>query len=121
MWGLFIVRYNPNFLELILGTGPMSFGKYFGEIKVDGINSLLLPHSSIFSYLIFIGLLGLLFIFGLIIYSIKKNKEKFKYISYLLFIYILFNIIKSDSLLYPRYYFYFHLVFIFIKIDNSNY
>ena len=40
MWGLFIVRYNPNFLELILGTGPMSFGKYFGEIKVEGINSL---------------------------------------------------------------------------------
>mgnify|MGYP001197943258 CR=1 FL=1 len=121
MWGLFIVRYNPNFLELILGTGPMSFGKYFGEIKVDGINSLLLPHSSVFSYLIFIGLLGLLFIFGLIIYSIKKNKENLSTFSYLLFIYILFNIIKSDSLLYIHaIIFYFHLVFIFIKINNSE-
>jgi hypothetical protein len=121
MWGLFIVRYNPNFLELILGTGPMSFGKYFGEIKVEGINSLLLPHSSIFSYLIFIGLLGLLSIFGLIIISIKKNKENLSIFSYLLFIYILFNIIKSDSLLYIHaVIFYFHLVFIFIKKNNSE-
>ena len=73
MWGLFIVRYNPNFLELILNR-PMSFGKYFGEIRVEGINSLLLPHSSIFisDFYWFVKLLS---IFVLIINSIKKIKE----------------------------------------------
>jgi len=119
MWGLFIVRYNPNFLDLMLGTGPMSFGQYFGEIKVQGINSLLLPHSSILSYLIFIGILGLGLSIILTVKSIMKNRNNLTKYSYLLFIYIFLNISKSDSLLYLQaLIFYSFLFFIFIKKEN---
>ena len=119
MWGLFIVRYNPNFSELMLGTGPMSFGQYFGEIKVQGINSLLLPHSSILSYLIFIGILGLGLSIILIVNSIMKNRNNLTKYSYLLFIYIFLNIAKSDSLLYLQaLIFYSFLFYIFIKKEN---
>ena len=119
MWGLFIVRYNPNFLDLMLGTGPMSFGQYFGEIKVQGINSLLLPHSSILSYLIFIGIFGLGLGIILTVKSIMKNRNNLTKYSYLLFIYIFLNISKSDSLLYLQaLIFYSFLFFIFIKKEN---
>ena len=119
MWGLFIARYNPNFLDLMLGTGPMSFGQYFGEIKVQGINSLLLPHSSILSYLIFIGILGLGLSIILTVKSIMKNRNNLTKYSYLVFIYIFLNISKSDSLLYLQaLIFYSFLFFIFIKKEN---
>lgn len=119
MWGLFIVRYNPNFLDLMLGTGPMSFGQYFGEIKVQGINSLLLPHSSILSYLIFIGILGLGLSITLTVKLIMKNRNNLTKYSYLVFIYIFLNISKSDSLLYLQaLIFYSFLFFIFIKKEN---
>lgn len=119
MWGLFIVRYNPNFSDLMLGTGPMSFGQYFGEIKVQGINSLLLPHSSILSYLIFIGILGLGLSIILTVKSIMENRNNLTKYSYLLFIYIFLNIAKSDSLLYLQaMIFYSFLFFIFIKKEN---
>lgn len=119
MWGLFIVRYNPNFPDLMLGTGPMSFGQYFGEIKVQGINSLLLPHSSILSYLIFIGIFGLGLGIILTVKSIMKNRNNLTKYSYLLFIYIFLNISKSDSLLYLQaLIFYSFLFFIFIKKEN---
>ena len=119
MWGLFIVRYNPDFSDLMLGTGPMSFGQYFGEIKVQGINSLLLPHSSILSYLIFIGILGVGLSMILIVNSIMKNRNNLSKYSYLLFIYIFLNIAKSDSLLYLQaLIFYSFIFFIFIKKEN---
>lgn len=119
MWGLFIVRYNPNFSDLMLGTGPMSLGQYFGEIKVQDINSLLLPHSSILSYLIFIGILGLGLSIILTVKSIMKNRNNLTKYGYLLFIYIFLNISKSDSLLYLQaLIFYSFLFFIFIKKEN---
>ncbi len=119
LWGLFIARYNPSSLELLFGTGPLSFGKYFGEIKVDEINSLLLPHSSVLSYLIFIGVFGIASFFAFFVYAIYKNKTNLSIYSYLLFIFIALNIVKSDSLLYLQaIIFYSLLVFIFIKKDN---
>ena len=119
LWGLFIARYNPSSLELLFGTGPLSFGKYFGENKVDEINSLLLPHSSVLSYLIFIGVFGIVSFFAFFVYVIYKNKTNLSIYSYLLFIFIALNIVKSDSLLYLQaIIFYSLLVFIFIKKDN---
>ena len=103
----------------MLGTGPMSFGQYFGEIKVQGINSLLLPHSSILSYLIFIGIVGLGLSIILTVKSIMKNRNNLTKYSYLLFTYIFLNIAKSDSLLYLQaLIFYSFLFFIFIKKEN---
>ena len=46
MWGLFFTRYNPTFMELLFGSGPMNFGQLYGEIIVNNPSSTLLPHSS---------------------------------------------------------------------------
>jgi hypothetical protein len=119
MWGLFIVRYNPSFSEALFGTGPLSFGKYFGEIQVDGINSLLLPHSSLLSYVIFIGLVGIAIIGAVFSFSIFKNKQNLSSYGYLLILYILLNVTKSDSFLYLQaIIFYSSILFMFIKIEN---
>jgi hypothetical protein len=119
MWGLFIVRYNPSFSETLFGTGPLSFGKYFGEIQVDGINSLLLPHSSLLSYVIFIGLIGIAIIGAVFSFAIFKNKQNLSSYGYLLILYILLNVTKSDSLLYLQIIiFYSSVLFMFIKIEN---
>ena len=60
MWGLFVARYNPTFNELLFGTGPLNFGQLYGEVPVNSPDSLLLPHSSVLSYSVFIGLIPML-------------------------------------------------------------
>jgi hypothetical protein len=98
MWGLFTARYNPTFNELLFGSGPLNFGQLYGEVPVNSPESLLLPHSSVLSYLVFIGLIPigvLLFIFLKDLYANRANSEL------LLFsIYISINIFKNDSMNY---------------------
>ena len=119
MWGLFIVRFNPTFSEVLFGSGPLSFGEYFGEIQIEGINSLLLPHSSLLSYVIFIGLVGIAIIGAVFSFAIFKNKQNLSSYGYLLILYILLNVTKSDSFLYLQaIIFYSSVLFMFIKIEN---
>jgi hypothetical protein len=98
MWGLFTARYNPTFNELLFGSGPLNFGQLYGEVPVNSPESLLLPHSSVLSYFLFIGLIPigvLLFIFLKDLYANRANSEL------LLFsIYIFINIFKNDSMNY---------------------
>jgi hypothetical protein len=98
MWGLFIARYNPTFNELLFGSGPLNFGQLYGEIPVNSPESLLLPHSSVLSYLVFVGLIPtgvLLFIFLKDLYANRANSELI-----LFSIYIFVNIFKNDSMNY---------------------
>lgn len=98
MWGLFTARYNPTFNELLFGSGPLNFGQLYGEIPVNSPESLLLPHSSVLSYLVFVGLIPigvLLIIFLKDLYANRANSE------FILFsIYIFINIFKNDSMNY---------------------
>ena len=61
MWGIFIAKYNPTFVEAVFGTGPFQLNKYLydHDIKLDVPNaklqSLFLPHSSFLDLLLFIG------------------------------------------------------------------
>ena len=104
MWGIFIAKYNPTFVEAVFGTGPFQLNKYLydHDIKLDVPNaklqSLFLPHSSFLDLLLFIGAGGvvLLGIFLIYLFLRNKNLSFYKIGS----IYLLINILKSDSVLY---------------------
>ena len=58
MWGIFIAKFNPSFLESLFGTGPLQLNKYLAEHNVrldlpdNRLQELFLPHSSILDILI---------------------------------------------------------------------
>lgn len=97
-WGIFMAKYNPDFIEFIFGTGPLQLADYYlgHETKIN--DGLVLPHSSLLDLLIFFGIFGvssLLVYFSYLIYNNKKNALY----SYLL-LFLLINYMKSDSILY---------------------
>ena len=97
-WGVFFGKYNPNFSNLLFGTGLNQLSNYYLGHSTKLNTGLVLPHSSILSYLIFIGVIGLLAILFKILKSLYVNIEDKIYIFLNLF--ILINLVKSDSLLY---------------------
>jgi len=112
MWSLYFARYNPSLLEVIIGTGPLSFAKLYGEVLIENQAALLLPHSSILSYLTFFGILPLILIFLIFLKNILKNRKNYEFI--ILVTYILINIVKNDSLNYfVPFVFYFLILLIF--------
>ncbi len=104
MWGIFIAKYSPSFIEAIFGTGPLQLNKYlYGhDIRLDvpyyKLQSLFLPHSSFLDLLIFFGASGVILIGVFIIYLFLNNKNLSLY--KILSFYLLINFIKSDSILY---------------------
>ncbi|MBO98394.1 MAG: hypothetical protein CMD34_05835 [Flavobacteriales bacterium] len=100
LWGIFISRYDPEFQELIFGSGVNNFGQLYGEIYINPTYSFLLPHSSILSYLLFVGILNLSIVLIYLITNIytrlKNGPDIFVYLA----IYVFLNLLKSDSLLY---------------------
>lgn len=100
LWGLFIARYNPNIFEYLFGSGPLQFGQLYSDIQVNQTSSFLMPHSSVLSYLLFFGLTGLILLITYLIFKIYKNKNILNKERYFLVFFIIFNLIKSDSLNY---------------------
>ena len=105
MWGIFIAKYNPNLPEGIFGYGPFNMNEYLFEHKVRldvptyELDGLFLPHSSLFDIFIFFGLAGtILFLFP-VIGILKKTIFDNSNTKYLL-IFLLINMLKSDSILY---------------------
>ena len=98
MWGIFFARYNPTFMELLVGTGPLNFGQLYGEVLISNQSSFLLPHSSLLSYLVFFGVVPLIYLIFKYVLELKNNLWNKEYIYLLIFIF--FNIIKNDSLNY---------------------
>jgi len=97
LWGIFIAKYNPEPLNFLFGYGPFQFNEYYFGHKIIKIDGLILPHSSILDLLIFFGLFGILFCVALVFrYFIKNNY----FYGNLLIIFLLINILKSDSILY---------------------
>jgi len=106
LWGLFFARYNPNFEELFFGTGPYSLSNHYSEIDIASLRvntgdplGFLLPHSSLLLCLTFFGIFGVVLIIYLLINQIR-NIKKYNYEIYIIVIFILINLIKSDSILY---------------------
>ena len=104
LWGIFIARYNPTFSELLLGSGPNNFGKVYGKITINDSyiyrEQFILPHSSMFSFIVFFGFIGLLTLFVFIVYKIIYYKDSISVETSLLLVFIFVNLFKSDSLNY---------------------
>ena len=97
-WGIFFSKYNPDFYELMFGYGPYQLSEYFSSHENVYKDGLILPHSSLFSYLLFFGLAGSIIIFCSFLILIYKKKEHIYILFLILFLFI--NYLKSDALLY---------------------
>lgn len=100
LWGIFFARFDPVFQEFIFGSGLYNLGQLYGEIKINPTYSFLLPHSSLLSYLLFIGLLNVVVIVGIVSIKLFRNRNKNDNIFIYLAFFVFLNILKSDSLLY---------------------
>lgn len=119
MWGIFFARYNPTINELFLGSGPLTLGQLYGEIKIDDLTTFLLPHSSFLSYVVYFGLFPVAYLLYRLFKLMRENKENFMFLS--LSIFILLNVFKNDSLNYfSSFLLYYFLLFIFNKRSFSN-
>lgn len=118
MWGVFFARYNPNIVEFFAGSGPLNFGQLYGEIVIANQSTLLLPHSSVLSYLVFFGIIPIFFFlvkYLFELYKISKDREYF----YLL-IFLFFNILKNDSLNYFNTFIFYYLVLMIFKFSTNK-
>lgn len=121
IWGIFFARYNPTYFELIFGTGPFNFGQLYGEVKVDQTRSFLLPHSSALSFLVFIGILGLIILAIFLIIKIITSKSKITTEGYIFIVFIFLNVIKNDVLNYfSSFSLYFFLIYLILNKDNRR-
>ncbi len=122
LWGLFLSRYNPNILEFLFGTGPFGLSDHYSEINILTIRigtgqdlGFLLTHSSILLVMVFFGIIGLILILALVALLLKKLKH-IDYDGYLITIFIILNLFKSDSILYlPSLLVYWGFISIYMK------
>ncbi len=117
MWGLFFARYNPTFMELLFGSGPMNFGQLYGEVVINNPESFLLPHSSILSLILFIGIIPLILLTVMFVYILILNKKNYEFV--LLSMYIITNILKNDSINYFVVFVFYCLLYLLFK-NNSK-
>ena len=105
MWGIFFAKYSPSTVDAIFGSGPLQISDYLYGHKVrldlppEKLQSLFLPHSSIFDIFIYFGIFGsLIIVFFLFRFFYLKrytgNNSKY------LLIFLILNYAKSDSILY---------------------
>lgn len=95
-WAYFVAKYSPNIGEFFFGFGPMQFNNYYFSHETSELPGLTLPHSSLLDILIFTGLFGI-FILN---YFVLKNIKSFKNNFLLITIFLIINLMKSDSILY---------------------
>lgn len=97
-WGIFIGKYDPSIISFTFGTGLNNLANYYLLHPTKMNSGLVLPHSGLLSYLVYIGAVGILYFIFYITIKLYKNRENYLYLAYLMF--FLVNILKSDSLLY---------------------
>lgn len=121
LWGLFIARYNPDTLEFLFGSGPLTLSNFYSEIRVGETSSFLLPHSSFLNFLLYFGIINCFFLIYLILKNLKNlfTKNNFSPYSYIL-LFIFLNILKSDSLIYPSSLIFYSLLFFKSMLIKNN-
>tara|TARA_B000000609_G_C24168440_1_gene348537 strand:- start:699 stop:1937 length:1239 start_codon:yes stop_codon:yes gene_type:complete len=95
-WGIFFARYNPTYLESILGSGPLSLGQVYGETPVGKTETFLLPHSSLLSFLVYFGFLGVSVLFLLLIYKYLNNRNSITTLGKMIMLFVFINFLKND-------------------------
>lgn len=105
MWGIFFAKYSPTIGESLFGSGPLQVSEYLYrhpvrlDVPPEKLQSLFLPHSSIFDVLVFYGLIGLL-LMSFFIFRIFYNRKYIEKDAKYLLGFLLINMVKSDSILY---------------------
>ena len=106
LWGLFFARFNPTTSELFFGSGPFIMSRHYSEIDVlekklyTGTPlGFLLPHSSFLSMILFFGLIGTILFFFYLFFNLYRARN-FNFELFLICLFIVLNILKSDSILY---------------------
>ena len=106
LWGLFFARYNPSADALLFGTGPYILSNHYGDVNISTIRistgsdlGFLLPHSSLLLLLIYFGIIGVVLIIATSIIALLRAR-KINYEFFIIGLFILLNLIKSDSILY---------------------
>ena len=115
-WGVFLAKYDPSILDFLFGYGPNQFAQYFSDHETVSMNGLLLPHSSLLSYILFFGIFGVLLCICFLCFIVYKNKN----FTSLLLIFFLINLLKSDSLLYIQNFYLFLLLINLVKYEKSE-
>ncbi len=125
LWGIFLTRYNPEFINVFIGSGVFSLAKHYGEINLSKYKyatniemGFLLPHSSILLIFLFTGLIGLsLFLYFSIkqLFILRRNH----YDAFLVILLLTINIFKSDSLIYMPWLI-MYLIFNFVYKSNHQ-
>tara|TARA_Y100000389_G_scaffold205138_1_gene263898 strand:- start:9648 stop:11621 length:1974 start_codon:yes stop_codon:yes gene_type:complete len=101
LWGLFFARYNPTPKEFLFGTGPYNLSSLYNEVQVADTSSFLWPHSSLLQLLFYFGIVGLIVIIYLLLKRITSSlRNNSSHLGRYLFIFMLINLFKSDSIMY---------------------
>ncbi len=125
LWGIFIAKYSPSITDAFFGYGPQQLSNYLYDhrIRLDvpeyKLNMLFLPHSSLLDSILFFGLTGILIFIlycSINIYKNNYNEGLFFYI----FLFLILNLLKSDSLLYAPTFILFVGVFYKVFIEKTN-
>jgi hypothetical protein len=124
LWGIFFARFNPETLEAFFGSGPFILANHYSEINILDKKlytgtplGFLLPHSSILSIMLFFGLIGLLIFLVYVFYILHKGRKANNKL-FLVCLFILLNIFKSDSILYfPSFFLYLTM---FISLNKRS-
>ena len=114
-WGIFFAKYNPDLNSFLFGSGPQQLTDYYLGHRTKINTGLVLPHSSLLDYLVFYGFLGLICSSIFIFYKLYKNRNNYLYVCLLMFMMI--NLLKSDSLLYVSSFILFIFILNLSKID----
>ena len=107
-WGIFLAKYNPDINEFLFGYGPNQLGEYYLNHQTKFNDGLVLPHSSYLDIFIFFGVIGFFTFLFFITKKVLKNYDNKIYVYFIVF--LLINLLKSDSLLYIN----FLILFIFL-------
>ena len=114
-WGIFFGKYNPSIQSFLLGTGSNNLSNYYLSHPTKINDGLVLPHSTILSYLVFFGLIGILIFATYILFLIIKFRNNLFFV--LINLFTLINLLKNDSLLYANSFLLFIFIINFYKID----
>ena len=112
-WGTFFAKYDPSGAEFYLGYSPLNLVNYNFDNQIV-TNGLVLPHSSVLSFLVYFGVIGITLIISFLLLKIYQNRKQ-NILVHLILIFLAVNFLKSDALLYLSSFVMFSFMFFIIE------
>jgi len=112
-WGTFFAKYDPSGAEFYLGYSPLNLVNYNFDNQIV-TNGLVLPHSSILSFLVYFGAIGITLIISFLVLKIYQNRKQ-NFLVHLILIFLALNFLKSDALLYVSSFVMFTFMFFIVE------